>query len=389
MFHVGIDIAKEHHDACGVDEAGQVVLPAFRLANSRPGGQALLDRLDQLGGPGQVRLAMESTAHYWIPLYEFLTDQGYNVYLFNPLQVRAYRQVGIRKTKTDRVDSFYIADFLRIRPAAALSIPSPTCRQLRHLARFRWTLTDRATALRRRGHMLLDHVFPEYPALFARPFDGTSRTLLRQAVTAAEFRAWPVAELTAVIRQASRGRLGQEKAQQIVAAAESSLGIPSLQQVAQVEMACLLDQMALLEDQLDSLDQTLADLLPPEGHFLTTIPGISAVLAAAILGEIQDVGRFPQLKSLVAYAGLDPSVHQSGHFQATESALSKRGSPYLRRLIWLAATAARRHNPDLEAFYQRKRRQGKHHNTVMGAVCHRLLARIYVLLKEKRPFVVR
>jgi transposase len=154
-------------------------------------------------------------------------------------------------------------------------------------------------------------------------------------------------------------------------------------------MSCLLAQMDLIDQLVAKIDKVLSDLLASEGQFLTTIPGISVVLAATILGEIGDVHRFPSLKSLVALAGLDPTVYQSGHFQATRCSLSKRGSPYLRRAVWLTATSARLHNPDLAAFYKRKRKQGKHHSTVMGALCHRLLARIYVLLMEQRPFEVR
>ena len=69
--------------------------------------------------------------------------------------------------------------------------------------------------------------------------------------------------------------------------------------------------------------------------------------------------------------------------------MSKRGSPYLRHALWLAATAAARHDPELQAFYDTKRKEGKHHGTVIGAVCRKLLARIHVILKEQRPYVIR
>lgn len=244
MFHIGIDVAKAHHDALGLNDAGQVVLPAFRFANTRAGVMELLARLKALNGP--VRLAMESTGHYWMALYECLVEQGYAVTVFNPVQVRAYRQVGIRKAKTDRTDSYYIADFLRVRLTEAVIVPAVSRRQLRHLARFRFALADRSASLRRPAHMVLDQVFPEYPALFARPFETTSRALLRQAVTPEEFAAWPLTELTATIQRLSRGRLGQEKAQAIQTAAQTSLGIRSLSRVAKLELAALLDQMDLL-----------------------------------------------------------------------------------------------------------------------------------------------
>lgn len=387
MYYIGIDVAKHHHDAIALDATGRVVLRPFRFLNTRAGVEQLIAQLEALNE--EVRIAMESTGHYWIPLYEYLADRGYAVTVFNPLQIKAYRQVGIRKAKTDRIDSHYIADFLRVRAVDAIIVLSPVHRQMRHMARFRFKLLDRISSLKRRAHMLLDQVFPEYPALFARPFVTTSRALLRRAVTAEEFAAWPLADLTATIRKASRGRLGEEKAQTIHAIAQTSLGIRSLRQVATWEMSCILDQMDLLDQQVKALDKILSNLLSAEEQYLVTIPGISSVLAATILGEIGDVQRFPSVKPLVAFAGLDPTVYQSGHFQATRTTLSKRGSPYLRRALWMAAMPARRFNPDLAAFYQRKRQQGKHHSTVMGAVCHRLLARIYVVLKERRPYQVR
>jgi len=179
MNYIGIDVAKHHHDAIGLDETGQVVLPAFRFKNSLTGVKQLVLQLKRLAGPTQI--ALESTAHYWLGLYEYLIEQGYPVVVFNPLQIKSYRQVGLRKAKTDRLDSQVIADFLRIRPMEPVVIPPASRRQLRHLTRFRFKLVDRNAALRRRAHRLLDLVFPEYPALFARPFDGTSRTLLRRA----------------------------------------------------------------------------------------------------------------------------------------------------------------------------------------------------------------
>jgi transposase len=106
------------------------------------------------------------------------------------------------------------------------------------------------------------------------------------------------------------------------------------------------------------------------------------------LGEIGDVNRFATLEKLVAYAGIDATVHQSGQFNATQMHMSKRGSPYLRRALWLSVFVASQHDAELQAYYERKRAEGKHHNTVLGAICRKLLARIFVVLKEQRPYAV-
>ena len=133
MYYVGIDIAKHHHDAIGLNVAGEVVLKAFRFTNTRQGVAHLVTQLQTLDGP--VHLAMEATGHYWLPLYDALIAQDYRISVFNPLQIKAHRQTGLRKTKTDTVDSWWIADFLRTCRFQPVVVPSPVTRQMRELAR--------------------------------------------------------------------------------------------------------------------------------------------------------------------------------------------------------------------------------------------------------------
>jgi transposase len=154
-------------------------------------------------------------------------------------------------------------------------------------------------------------------------------------------------------------------------------------------MHCLLQQIDLLQEQVAQLEVAMAELMDQIPQYITSIPGIGLANGAAILGEIGDVHRFDSVDKLVAYAGIDPTVYQTGQFKASEAHMSKRGSPYLRHALWLAATVAVQHDPDLRAFYEAKRKEGKHHGTVIGAVCRKLLARIYVILKEQRPYVIR
>lgn len=101
------------------------------------------------------------------------------------------------------------------------------------------------------------------------------------------------------------------------------------------------------------------------------------------------MNRFESIEKLAAYAGIDPTVYQTGQFQASQTRMSKRGPPYLRHALWQAASIAIQYDPDLAAYYQAKRTEGKHHGTVLGAVCRKLLARIYIILKEQRPYVIR
>ena len=111
------------------------------------------------------------------------------------------------------------------------------------------------------------------------------------------------------------------------------------------------------------------------------------MLGAVILGEIGDIRRFESPAKLVAYAGIDATVAQSGEFEASHNRMSKRGSPYLRRALFIAANVAGHFDPDLGAFYQRKRAEGKHHSTCLGAVSRKLCYIVHAILTENRPYI--
>jgi transposase len=389
MPFVGIDIGKRTHEAVILDDAGEQHGKALRFANTRVGAEELLARLQEVDSPGAC--ALEATGHYWLALYAFLRQAGLEVIVLNPLQTDAYRDSFLRKTKTDRRDSWIIADLVRIGRGRAALVPDRAILQLRELTRFRFSLVDQIADLKRKLLSVLDRVFPEYETLFSDVFRKSSRALLAQATTAEEIAAFDLGELTALLDQSSRGRFGEAKAREIKALAAQSLGVSFLADAVRVETRCMLAHIAFLEGQIAELDDQIAPLLvqTPAGSYLTSIKGMGPTLAATILAEIGDVRRFDDPKKLVAFAGLDPSTHQSGQFRAEHATISKRGSPFLRRAIWLAAHPARQWNPDLQAVYERKLKQGKCHQKAMAAVAHRLLNRVYVVLKEQRPFVLR
>jgi transposase len=386
--YMGIDVAKRKHQAMVMTDSGEKLLKAFPVTNDRPGIDMLLGRLAEIDET--VEIGLEATGHYWLALFEQLTAAGYTVHVLNPLQVHAYQRSGIRRRKTDTIDAEWIADFVRIGGARESVDPQtvPVYHELRQLSRFRFSLVDQIGDAKRRVLAVLDRVFPEYERFFSSVFIKTSRELLKEAATAQDFANFDLHELTTLLNQASRGRFGENEAQAIQQAAQQSIGCRFLSDATRIQMGCLLAQLDFLEQQVAELDQALADLMAQlTDQYITTIPGIGPVTGAAILGEIGDIHRFPSVKQLVAYAGIDPTVYESGQFQASQSRMSKRGSPYLRHALWMAAGVARQHDPELKAFYQKKRAEGKSYGTAMGAVCNKLLSRIYAVLRDQRPYV--
>jgi transposase len=386
-FYVGIDVAKRQHTAAILDELGHRQGKAFTVKNDRAGIDGLLERLEALAP--SVEVGLEATGHYWLALFDQLTHAGYKIHVLNPLQVHAYQRSGIRKRKTDKSDAVWIADFVRV-SRASMDPPSlDIYLQLKRLARFRFSLTDQVGNAKRRALAVLDQVFPEYERLFSSVFLASSRRLLAEAVTAQDFADFELDELTQLLKQSSRGHFGRAKAEALQKTARQSIGITFIADAARLELGCLLAQIEFLEHQIAEIDlalEALMDQLPPQ--YITTIPGIGPVTGAAILGEIGDVTRFARLEKLVAYAGIDPTSHDSGEFQGSRARMSKRGSPYLRRALWVAAASARLNDPDLRAYYEKRRAEGKPYGTVMGALCRKLLARVYVVLRDQRPYIV-
>jgi transposase len=202
MFFCGIDVAKRNHVALIMHASGTITQRAFSIANTRAGLDQLHQRLQSLAEP--VTIGLEATGHYWLALYEFLTQHGYAVIVFNPMQIHAYRKSGVRKCKNDRTDALWIADFVRIGQGQVASPATPVLLQLRELTRFRFRVTEQIGDCKRKIIAVLDRVFPEYETLFSNIFLATSRRLLQEAVTAQEFADLDVTELTDAADDQSR-----------------------------------------------------------------------------------------------------------------------------------------------------------------------------------------
>jgi transposase len=387
MYYCGIDVAKRKHTIALMDDHGQPVQRPFTIENTRAGFDHLLQALAQLQGP--VLIGLEATGHYWWALYEDLTRHDHPVVVLNALQVHAFRKSGVRKVKSDRTDASGIAEFLRFSQPEPAQPTTAVFLQLKEVSRFRYHLSDQIGDCKRKLLSILDRVFPEYETLFSSVFLNSSRQLLAKAASAQELATFDLAELTELLKTSSRSRFGRTKAETVQTVARQSVGVRFLADAAQLEVRCLLAQIDLLEEQRDQVDGALAQLMDQIPQHLTSIPGVGPTTGAALLAEIGDVQRFDAPEKLVAYAGIDATVYQTGQFEARQMHMSKRGSPYLRHALWQAASMAIQYDDELRVYYDRKRKEGKSHGTALGAVCRKLITRVYIVLKENRPYEVR
>ena len=388
MFYIGIAIAKRSHQAAVTDISGNIIVKPFNFKNTAAGFTQFLSVLETNSvSKDNCVIGLESTGHYWYPLYFFLVEQKFSVKVFNPIQTAAFREITIRKVKNDNLDSIMIADFTRFGRYSETYIPSENMLALKNLSRFRLSVCDICGSLKKRTIVLLDLVFPEYASVFCDMFGTTSKQLLEKYSTPDEFSEISTTKLANFILKASRGRNGREKAELIKTAAQNSIGISYAIDTFSFEIKQLIEQIEFMENQLSEIDAEMAKLLAEsEYSVITTISGVGPTLGSIIVSEIGDIERFETSSKLVAYAGLDASVKQSGEFNSSQNKISKRGSPYLRRALWMAAFMSLQCDPALYDYYSRLRARGKSHRLATTAVARKLCIIVWAIMKSKKPY---
>jgi transposase len=390
MFHIGIDISKNNHEVAILDDSGDLVGSSVKVANTTTGAQKLLQSFTEAHvATDNSIIGMEATGHYWLAFYSFLIGQGFTVKVINPIMTDAYRSMSVRKVKNDQIDAVIIARVLRLGEYKESPAADEQTLALRQLCRFRAYEVDLCSDLKRKSIALLDQIFPEYESIFSNTFGATSREILLNCSTPEELSRISSRKLANLLEKASRGRFGKEKALQIKDIASNSLGITIATDAFTFQLRQMLEQIGFIEDQVEALDVEITAYMEKSGNYITTVPGIGPVLGAVIISEVGDIARFEDGKKLVAYAGIDASVSQSGSFEGNQMHMSKRGSPFLRRALYTAASVASFHDPELSAYYQRLRQRGKHHGVAIGAVARKLCFIIHSVLTEKRPFEQR
>ena len=386
MYIVGIDIGKNHHEASIVSPEGKQIGRSLRFATTHKGADSLMSFIFKNIGNSPCVFGMEATGHYWYPIYSFLKAKGYTIYVINPIQSDSLRKLYIRQTKNDSIDSFLIAEVIRFGQFGTTSMADENILAMRQLCRYRDSIISSRTEIKLRIGTIMEQIFPEYEKQFSSLWVSTSMGILEKYLTPENIENAPIDELFEIIKDKSHNRLTRAKAISIKEAAADTFGIKIAQDAFSFQLKQLIDRMNFLDKQIEALDCQILEYYEKFDCYLHTIPGIGMIAAATILAEIGDINRFKSSSALVAFAGIDPTVRQSGEFSSTHNHMSKRGSPYLRHAIFLAATTCSFHNSPLNAYYKKKRDQGKHHLTATGAVARKLTSVIYAVLRDSKPY---
>ena len=389
MIYAGVDVAKADHVIGAVDERGSELCKPMGFKNGAAGFERCEAWLEGVAEePGDVLVGMEATGHYWMALYAFLVSRGYAVAVIDPVQVRAVRRLrGLDRVKNDRIDAGLIAETLRIGQYDPTRLATDEVQSLRTLTRYQQSLKSELAEVKTQCTCLLDSYFPEFSGAFSDMFGAAGRAVLSKSPLPSQVARRRVDSLQRDISEAARGsRRVDGKAAELKALARASVGIRLGEGAAAMQIQSLVRQMDFLDGECGKVERRVRELLELVEPLVLTIPGVSYTTGAQIAAEIGDIRRFRNAPALVSYAGLSSSVNQSGKFDSGGGPITKHGSPYLRRALWLAANRARQYDPSLGAFYERKRAEGKCHRVAVTAVARKLCHIVFAVMRDGVPY---
>ena len=353
MIFVGIDVAKDTHYAAVSDDSGAVLVKPFAFQNNAEGFCLLLKKLSEFDR-SKLLIGLESTGIYSENLICFLYESGFRLAVINPIQTATLRKTAIRKTKTDKVDTMLIIKSLMVNSYRLYSQRDADSLKLRTLCRFRQNLKKSKARLKIQLAGYVNLVFPEFGKFFKSGIHiAASYALLKKYSSPKEIAALRTSTLCTLLSKASHGRFGKDTAEALKSLALSSVGVKN--PYISIQIAQTIAQIELLEQQIKDLNSAIEEAMESINSVLMTVPGIGAVNAACILGEIGDIKRFSKPCKLLAYAGLDPTVRQSGQFTAKSTRMSKRGSALLRFALINSAWQLTLNDTTFKAYYDLKR----------------------------------
>lgn len=381
MFLLGIDIAKLNHVASCIDSStNEVIFSNFKFKNDFKGFSALLDKIKSLDVKNLI-IGLESTSHYGENLINFLFKQHFKVALINPLQTSHLRKANIRDAKNDRLDSLNIARSLIFSKLNFVSEKNIDCFSLKKLTRFRSNLIKQRSKAKIQLTSLLDLLFPELQYLFkSKIHSKTIYTLLKKYPSADEIAALKDDEISNLLYASSKGHFKREKSIELKSLAKTTVGIKDTS--VSLHVIQLIELIELFDRQIKDIVTKITDTVNKLDTKLLSVPGINIIACAIILGETNNFDNFSNATKLLAFAGLDPKIRQSGNFSTTSCRMSKKGSPYLRYALIFTAWNAVRHSEKFNKYYCLKRSQSKSHYNALGHVAHKLVRVIFTLIKK-------
>lgn len=394
MNAVGIDVSKGKSMVSVIRPFGELVAKPFEVRHTSSELSELAKHLKSL--EGETRVVLEHTGRYYEPIAQMLHDSGIFVSAVNPLLIKEYGNNSLRKVKTDKADALKIARYgLDNWTELRQHTPMDTIRyQLKSMNRQYGLYTKNKTAMKNNLIALLDQTYPGVNALFDSPVraDGSQKWVdfaasfwhvdcvrgIEQTAFVERYRKW-------CRRHGYNYNVG--KATQIHAESKELIAMLPKNPLSKVMVREAITQLNAVSKTVEVFRKEMNRLARqlPEYDVVMSLYGTGPSLGPQLMAEIGDVRRFAHKGSLTAFAGVDPGANQSGTYEAKSTRSLKRGSPELRKTLFVLMTILLQKAPSDDPVFQfldKKRAEGKPYHVYMTAACNKFLRVYYGRVKE-------
>lgn len=407
FLSIGIDVGADFSLMAAALPTQEIIGHTYTiLHNSLDSLQGAVDRIRILESQNglKAKIFMESTSIYHCPLYHRFKDEGFDVFILNPIITHANSNINVRSIHNDKFDAKKIA-LLGLRPDLKTSIvPNDVVSAVKILVREYHTMKKECSQYICRLTGQLRQTFPQYLSLFSKINGKTSLEILSRYTTPENILNADKEELISlIVRTAGRGRsMAEDKYDKLIQAALESEAFGHSNEGNNYLIHHFIEMIRLIETQTNKLISQIHEIINSQTdsqlalhiRLLETIPGLGFLSAVTLVCEIGDFNAFRRSKQLYSFFGLDPKVKQSGKTNRTELQISKRGSPYARRSFYMLALQSislNKHgepkNPVIRKYYQEKCKS-KAKMTAIGAVMHKLCNIVFAVLRDEKPFVL-
>ena len=384
MLNIGVDISKYKHDCIVIDDAGVIIRNVFSFDNSRTGFDQFMKMYRSLDPKEIKKIGFEATGHYQDNFKVYLERFGIEFMELNALLVHKFKNSQtLRGVKTDKTDARLIATYLssiEFKPYPKISYHTLA---LRSLCKRHFDLINERTKYLIRITNFLDRTFPEFIEFIKGNIKSkTCMYILHNYGIPSKISCMNIQSYEN-IRKCSYGKFSVAKFEKLKELAKNTIGFSYETDL--FEIKSLLRVYDTLQDEISIVENEITTHLSKINSHIPSILGIGMVSTATMIAEIEDISRFDNPNKLLAFAGLDPRIYQSGT-QEFKGRMNKKGSVVLRRVLMNCAESILMYNPAFYSYYRKKKDEGKSHRVAISHVARKLVRIIYKLETEHIDF---
>ncbi len=336
-----------------------------------------------------VVFGFEPTGPYGEPLTHFMRKKKVKLVQINPMHTKRVKELeGNSPNKTDQKDPKVIADIIELGHVLTVVLPEGSAAELRRFTHARERAMQRRTAIFNQLQDLVYVIFPEFSQVFKDVKTKSARFILESCPTPEDIVKYKLKNLTTTLRKVSRGRLGEERAKELYAAAKTSVGTREDLQSILFEIKEMLAIIETTEHFVAEIEKEMSRHLEkiPYSRFMLSIKGIGDITVAGLIGEVGDFREYNTISEMLKFSGLDLFEISSGRHKG-QRRISKRGRPFMRKLLFFAAINTVRKGGIMHEYYQGCLARGMLKMKALTAVSRKLLGVIFALVRDHSVYI--